>query len=327
MGDHDALFKRVFAVPENAAGMLRSVLPAELVAALDLSRLELLSGESITDNLDEQRADLLFRAPLRGLREDGQVDHVYLPLHLLVEHQSTPPPRMPLRALRYVLPVWQGALSEDPARKTLPPVVMLVVYHGPRGWTGPRSLHEMVAGLDKLPVLRAHVPNLVLLIDDVSALDDATLLARPLSPVPMTAVWLLRDSRHMDALIAHLPAFQEVLEQVVEESPDEALFFLRYISFTATERSYQEFRRAILEHVPAAEAPLATIAEELKQLGRQEGQHETLRDVLRMLVAQRFGPLDPAHETLIANATLDELQRAVERVVLASDLVSVFHEH
>ncbi|MBK7155364.1 MAG: Rpn family recombination-promoting nuclease/putative transposase [Sandaracinaceae bacterium] len=67
MGDHDALFKRVFAVPENAAGMLRSLLPAELVAALDLSRLELLSGESITATLDEQRADLLFRAPLLSL--------------------------------------------------------------------------------------------------------------------------------------------------------------------------------------------------------------------------------------------------------------------
>ena len=136
MGDHDALFKRVFAIPENAAGMLRSVLPAELVAALDLSRLELLSGESITDKLDEQRADLLFRAPLRDPGEDGVEEYVYLPLHLLVEHQSTPPPRMPLRALRYVLPVWQSALSEDPARKTLPPVVMLVVYHGPSGWTG-----------------------------------------------------------------------------------------------------------------------------------------------------------------------------------------------
>ncbi|MBK7778641.1 MAG: hypothetical protein IPI43_31760 [Sandaracinaceae bacterium] len=131
----------------------------------------------------------------------------------------------------------------------------------------------------------------------------------------------------MDALIAHLPAFQEVLERVVEESPDEALFFLRYISFTATERSYQEFRRAILEHVPAAEAPLATIAEELKQLGRQEGQEEAMRNVLRLLTKQRFGPLDPAHEALIATATLDELQRAVERVALASDVGSVFQEH
>ncbi|MBK7778643.1 MAG: Rpn family recombination-promoting nuclease/putative transposase [Sandaracinaceae bacterium] len=231
---------------------------------------------------------------------------VYLPLHLLVEHQSTPPPRMPLRALRYMLPVWLQALSEDPARKTLPPVIMLVVYHGPSGWTGPRSLHEMVAGLDRFPALRAHVPNLVLLIDDLSSLEDAAILARPLSPVPMTAVWLLRDSRHMDALIAHLPAFHEVLERVVRESPDEALFFLRYISFTATERSYQEFRRAVLAHVPAAEAPLATIAEELKQLGRQEGRHQErpqkagkkrpTRDLTgrpRMRVPQRFGPLDP----------------------------------
>jgi predicted transposase YdaD len=314
MGDHDALFKRVFAVPENAAGMLRSVLPAELVAALDLSRLELLSGESITDNLDEQRADLLFRAPLREPGEDGGEECVYLPLHLLVEHQSTPPPRMPLRALRYMLPVWLQALSEDPARKTLPPVIMLVVYHGPNGWTGPRSLHEMVAGLDRFPALRAHVPNLVLLIDELSSLKDAEILARPLAPVPMTAVWLLRDSRHMDALIAHLPAFHEVLERVVRESPDEALFFLRYISFTATERSYQEFRRAILEHVPAAEAPLATIAEELKQLGRQEGRQEGRRPARRSAGRPTGDPTGrPAHARRAALRPAGSCARSAHR--------------
>ena len=331
MGDHDALFKRVFAVPANAAGMLRSVLPAELVAALDLSRLELLSGESISDDLDEQRADLLFRAPLLERDEDGDEEHVYLPLHLLTEHQSTPPPRMPLRALRYVLPVWLQALSDDPTLKKLPPVVVLVVYHGLSKWSGPRSLHDMVAGLERFPVLRDYVPNLTLLIDDLSSLGDSALRARPLTPVPMTAMWLLRDSRHMDALIAHLPVFRDVLEQLVRESPDEALFFLRYLSFTATEDSYREFRRAIIEHIPAAEDPMATKAEVLKQEGRQEGrqegQQETLREVLRLWITQRFGPLNAAHEAWIATATPSDLRSAVERVALAPDVNAVFPPH
>lgn len=327
MGDHDALFKRVFAVPANAAEMLRCTLPATLVSALDLARLELLSGESISDHLNELRADLLFRAPLRELGEDGKEEHVYLPLHMLVEHQSTPPPRMPLRAMRYALPVWLRVLAEDPTRKWLPPVVMLVVHHGPSGWTGPRSLHDMVAGLDRFPVLRTYVPNLVLLIDDLVTLDDAALQARPLSPVPMIATWLLRDGRRMDALLEHLPVWKEVFRRVVLEAPDEALFFLRYISSTATERSFPELRRTILEHVPAAEAPLASIAEQLKQEGRQEGQQEALSRVLRTLIQRRFGELSGAQEALIAAATLDELERAIERVGVATDPGSVFQPH
>ncbi len=65
----------------------------------------------------------------------------------------------------------------------------------------------------------------------------------------------------------------------------------------------------------------------MKREGRQEGRQETLRDILRMQIQQRFGPLDSAHEAFVATATLDELQRAVERVALASDLGSVFQEH
>ncbi len=102
MGDHDALFKGVFAIPENAAGMLRGVLSADLVAALDLSRLELLSGESITDNLDEQRADLLFRAPLRDLGDDGVEEYVYLPLRVDDGHVAAA--RQPSRGLAHDAP-------------------------------------------------------------------------------------------------------------------------------------------------------------------------------------------------------------------------------
>lgn len=272
MGDHDALFKRIFSVPANAAEMLACILPAGVVAALDLSRLELLSGESISDQLSELRADLLFRAPLRALGDDGEERHVYLPLHMLVEHQSTPPQRMPLRGLRYALPVWLRAIRDDPWRRLLPPVIVLVIYHGPNGWTGPRSLHEMVDGMD---------------------------------------------------------------QRVLLEAPDEAMSFLSYISLTSTERHHHEVRRVILEHIPAAEEPLASIAEQLKlegrlegrQEGRREGRQEAMSNMLRRLVQKRFGALSPAHEALIAVATPDELERAIERAALAPDLDSVFQKH
>ncbi|MBN2193850.1 MAG: Rpn family recombination-promoting nuclease/putative transposase [Polyangiaceae bacterium] len=41
---HDSLVKRVFSVREDAIGELRSVLPPEVSAALDLERLEVEEG-------------------------------------------------------------------------------------------------------------------------------------------------------------------------------------------------------------------------------------------------------------------------------------------
>ena len=103
MGEHDKLFRQVFSVTAHAAGELRSVLPEDLVAALDLSRLERLPGSFVGPELSERRTDLLFRASRRSSGSPGY-------LYLLVEHQSEPDPLMPWRISRCWLP-WSPSSS------------------------------------------------------------------------------------------------------------------------------------------------------------------------------------------------------------------------
>ena len=329
MGDHDGLFKRIFGVPTHAADMLRSVLPAALVAALDLTRLELLPGSFVSPSMAHRHSDLLFRVPL-GDR--------LIYLHIIIEHQSWPHPHMPLRVLEYTQLVWASILREQPDRKTIPPVMTLVVHHGPSGWTAPRSLHEMVEGLDQFPELRPFVPNLELRIEDLIFVSDEDLFARPLAPVPQVALWLLRDGRDLTALLAHIFAWRAVLARVLAEFPDEGRVFVRYILLTVGPHSYEAVRQAILEHIPAAEAPLATIADQLRQeglqqglqQGRQEGRQEglgALRDTLRVLLTQRFGELDASYHARIEAAEVQELQRLAKRVMLATELADVFAMH
>lgn len=325
MGEHDGLFKRIFGVPSHAADMLRSVLPSALVAALDLTRLELIASSFVGPDMAHRHSDLLFRVPL-GTRL------VYL--YLIIEHQSWPHPLMPLRVLEYIQLVWRTLLHDQPGRKTLPPVITLVVHHGPSGWSAPRSLHEMVEGLDQFPELRPFVPNLELLVEDLVFVSDEDLLARPIAPVPQMALWLLRDGRDLGTVLAHIHVWRAVLARVLLEFPDEARIFLRYISLMAGPHSYDEVRQAILEHVPTAEAPLANIAEKLIEegflKGRQEGRQEALgalRDTLRILLEQRFGKVDSAHDARIDDADLLELQRLAQRVMQATKIADVFATH
>ncbi|MBK7154797.1 MAG: hypothetical protein IPH72_23930 [Sandaracinaceae bacterium] len=113
------------------------------------------------------------------------------------------------------------------------------------------------------------------------------------------------------------------------------LWFLAQLPGQRPSGDYREVLR-IIDCIPASGGSRHNrIEEQIKQegrlLGRQEGLEagrvEALRDVLRMLLEQRFGPVGADHETLIAAGGLDELQRAVARVAVASDLASVFQPH
>lgn len=113
---------------------------------------------------------------------------------------------------------------------------------------------------------------------------------------------------------------------------------VRCILLTARPHSYEAVRHAILEHVPTAEDPLATIAEQLRQEGFQQGLQQglqrglqqsldALRETLRVVLAQRFGQLDAGCDARIEAADMAELQRLILRVWPATQLADVFAPH
>ncbi|MBK7154799.1 MAG: Rpn family recombination-promoting nuclease/putative transposase [Sandaracinaceae bacterium] len=53
--------------------------------------------------------------------------------------------------MRYTVEFWERVLRSEPDRKRLPPIMSLVVHHGPGGWSAPRSMHEMVEGVGQHP--------------------------------------------------------------------------------------------------------------------------------------------------------------------------------
>jgi len=213
MGDHDSLFKRVFRLPEHAAGELLSVLPPALASRIDLGSLELVPTSFVSAELRERFADALFRARFRDGAVPGYVG-------FLIEHQSQPHYWLVLRALEYYLRAWTDVLRAEPARRSLPPIVCVVVHHGAQGWTAPRSLHAIIDGLDVAPELAPYVPSFEILVDDLARQSDESLSSRPLGPLPKIALWLLRDGRNIDPLLGHLDAWKAELERLV--TSDEA---------------------------------------------------------------------------------------------------------
>jgi hypothetical protein len=241
---------------------------------------------------------------------------------------------MPYRVLTYQQRIWAAILRDEPHRKTLPPVITLVIHHGEGGWRAPSTLHQMIEGLAEAPALSPFVPELELLIDDLSAADDEALFARPLPPFPKIVLWLLRDGRGIEILLEHLPAWGPELERLAaaDAGGEDIGVVLRYILRVAGEAPFEIVRQKIIDVTPTLEQPMASAAEQLIQRGiekgiekgKQVGLQEGLRHTLARQLRSRFGSLDPDAEDRIANAAPETLERWLDRILTAESADDVF---
>jgi predicted transposase YdaD len=262
MGEHDQLFKRAFRLPANAAGELASVLPADVLADLDLASLEALPGDYVDQRLRERFADALFRARFRGT--PGYV-------FFLLEHQSTSDRWMPLRVLEEMARIWREILRHEPDRTSLPPILCVIVHHSESGWTGPRRMQELLDGAAPGGAFARYLPEVELLIDDLGQQSDAALAERPLEPFPKLVLWALRDARVSTRLDAHGGAWAGEVGQLATVSPEDFATLLRYVMVIAGEVSFEKLRKAIVKAVPASEAAMTTVGERLLEEGARRG--------------------------------------------------------
>ena len=61
-------------------------------------------------------------------------------------HQSTADHWMPLRVLDEMARIWRGLQRQEPERRSLPPILCVVVHQGESGWTGPRRMQDLFEG-------------------------------------------------------------------------------------------------------------------------------------------------------------------------------------
>ena len=254
MGDHDQLFKRAFRVPANAAGELAAVLPADVLADLDLDSLEALPGDHVDSRLGERFADALFRARFRGA--EGYV-------FFLLEHQSSVDAWMPLRVVEEMARIWRELQRSAPERRLLPPTLCVVVYQGESAWTGPRRMQDLIDGAS--PANARFIPAFDLVIDDLGLQSDADLAGRPLASFPKLVLWALRDGRSASRLREHFGAWTATLGRLATRSPEDIVTLLRYIRAIAGEGSFVQLKDEIVRSVPTSETAMISIAEQFMQ--------------------------------------------------------------
>ena len=137
---HNAIFKAVFAAPEETAPIVQSVLSETARSAYDWEHMRNEPTETLGPDMNELRADLLFSLPLRDSPE--RRDYCYI----LEGGQSTFEKFYPLRLLSYFVGIWTRERNAHPDRP-LPRIIPLVIYNGTAPWRAPANFEHLLAPL------------------------------------------------------------------------------------------------------------------------------------------------------------------------------------
>jgi predicted transposase/invertase (TIGR01784 family) len=288
------------------------LLPASLAEAIEWDTLALEPGSFVDSALIKSHSDLLFSAQL-----DGQE----VLLYVLLEHQSRVDRRMSYRVLRYITRIWDRHLEQ--VGEPLPLIIAMVISHAPGGWTAPVRLHDLIspapASIDGVEAL---VPGLEILVEDLAHLSNQDLQDIALAAFPKLVLWALRDARDATKLERNLGFWAATFaEALVAPSGIEAVGqIFRYFALVCEDLHFDEFRAKLREQLPETERPAMTMAEELIQKGRAQGQ-------ITLLVKQltrKFGDLPAEYRARLEAATTDLLEHYAERLLGAVTLAAVF---
>jgi hypothetical protein len=187
-GFPDRAIRQLLADWRNLRDLLAEVVP-DLAGRFDFERAEPVGQEFLMEDWRRREADLFFRIPFREAEGPESGSEGVLPPALvcvLVEHQSAPDPRMPLRTLLYAVLYcereWKAWEDNHPAGEPLrlSPVLPVVFHTGGDPWRANRELRDLFSGPD---AFRIFAPGWAPLFWDLAEQSPEALLAE-------TSAWL-----------------------------------------------------------------------------------------------------------------------------------------
>lgn len=284
---HDATFRQFLTQPAIARDFMDIHLPAALRAICDLSTLKLESGSFVEEDLRQYFSDVLYS--LKTTAGDGYI-------HVLIEHQSTPDRHMAFRMLRYAVAAMQRHL--DAGHKTLPLVIPVLFYTGRRS-PYPYAMNWLNEFDD--PALATTLYSSDFPLVDVTVIPDDEIMNHR----SMAALTLLQKHIHQRDLAELTDRLATLLMENWLASP-QVISLIHYILQAGESSSAEAFVRDLAQRVPQHGDELMTIAQQLEQKGRAEGEREAAFKIARNMLERG---LDEAAVMEMTGLSKEDLNR------------------
>jgi hypothetical protein len=255
---------------------------------------------------------------------------------LIFEHASGPRPRLRLRLNGYLQRGWEAserALRPDPCTTPpLPVIVPVVLHQGPTPWEIPRLVDLYELSPEEAEVFVPYTPDFAVPMFDLALRQERL----PELPAGMARLALatLKGARTGVDLVGLLASMGDDLQAARAAGSSRTLAEL--VSYTAwvsgevpDEAYFDRFRRALAPRdQEAVMGEFMLLSERLEAKGRVEGRVEgrvaEARQLLARLLRRRFSAVSPQHQVRLDGASLEDLERWAEQVVVAATPEDVF---
>ncbi|MEC9525311.1 Rpn family recombination-promoting nuclease/putative transposase [Escherichia marmotae] len=266
---HDAVFKSFLRHPDTARDFIDIHLPAPLRNLCDLTTLKLEPNSFIDENLRQYYSDVLW-----SVKTQEGMGYIYV----VIEHQSKAEELMAFRMMRYSIAAMQNHL--DAGYKELPLVIPMLFYHGCRS-PYPYSL----CWLDEFaePAIARKIYSSAFPLVDITVVpDDEIMQHRKMALLEL----IQKHIRQRDLL----GLVEQIVSLLVTGNTNDrqlqALF--NYVLQTGDAQRFRTFIGEIAERAPQEKEKLMTIADRLREEGRNDGlilgkREEALRIAQEML--------------------------------------------
>ncbi len=235
---------------EVARDFVELHLPAEYRLLCDLSTLRLEPCTFVDQDLKQYACDALFTMKTVS----GEEGYIYC----LAEHQSTENAFMAFRMLRYAVAAMQRHFEQH---HELPLVIPLLFYHGERS---PYPYSMNWPDCFRNPELAAKIYTRPFHLVDVKVLDDDEIMQhRRMGALTL----LMKHSRSRDILL-QMDRLVQLIQTSLNEELSQVLF---HYLLNGSEHVTVRFLQTLAQHLPEHEGNIMTLAEQLKQSGREEG--------------------------------------------------------
>lgn len=304
---HDQFFRSVFRDPDNARDFLRTVLPPELAAALDLREIRFEQESHIRADLAARYSDLVLRVRLAG---GGEAD-----VYILLEHKSAPDAGIFLQIMEYQLAIWQ---KDRAAGRPLRAVIPLVFYHGRKKWNVPRCFEGQFP--DEAALL-PYLPKYRYLLFDTENWDEAQNPELHANVFLLTSLLLFKNVFRMD-----IPRIRKIFALWAElgyiNKRDKLFIELQYI-VQKTTIPEKALGALLTETIREKEGIMPTIAEQWIAEGKAKGILLDKQETLIRLLERKFGITEAERARITACTDRERLTAALDAILDATSAAEV----
>ncbi len=157
---HDEVVKDYFSDIETAGSFFMEYLPADIVKNLDFTTLHICKDSFLNKTLAKYFSDILYQATL---------NNIDIFIYLLIDHKSREEPFMGFQFLKYMVRIWELHLKQNKKAETLPVIIPIVIYHGPKKW----EVDKRFTSFFKAPgYLKEYIPDFNYRLYDISHVPD-----------------------------------------------------------------------------------------------------------------------------------------------------------